>query len=296
MIKSVADWRAVARLGLMVAACVLTGAASAKPTVNPAISQGLRFFTIAERVAALRAAGQLPPASPEVVVPKPAAVAFVLETPAPVAPAAAVPDLLGMTVLPLPGGEFTAKWRGMAGRWQVEQVVLDACRVETCADGGAPRWLEIAAAAGKRSGAEQLSYVHASINRSIAYATDYASGGTADHWASPLESLGGLGDCEDYAIAKYMMLRSLGYGAQDLKLVVLYQPWAGLHHAILAVRGGDGWVYLDNQRVGLSSESDYRGVHALAALDENGEALLAALPKMAEAAPAAGVPMLRGPR
>jgi predicted transglutaminase-like cysteine proteinase len=43
--------------------------------------------------------------------------------------------------------------------------------------------------------------------------------GYADFWASPLQTLGsGAGDCEDYAIVKYVALRGLGILPDDLRL------------------------------------------------------------------------------
>ncbi|WP_237707120.1 transglutaminase-like cysteine peptidase [Pseudoalteromonas sp. BSi20652] len=41
-----------------------------------------------------------------------------------------------------------------------------------------------------------------------------------DYWTTPLETLGrGLGDCEDYAIAKYISLRALGVIDDKLRLI-----------------------------------------------------------------------------
>lgn len=306
MMKSVAAWRALSCAGMMMAVWSVAGQAVARPVERPVVKRliepismatppaasPLRFFTIAERVAALRAAGQLPAPARPAVASEPVAATRIIEATTMLPPQASLPSVLGMAILPLPGGEFSAKWSEMNARWQGEQEALDACRIEVCVHRGAARWFEISTAAGKLTGLDQVAFVHASVNRSISYATDFASRGVADYWASPLESLGGLGDCEDYVIAKYMMLRSLGYGARDLKLVVLYQPWAGMHHAVLAVRSGESWVYLDNQRAKLSSEADYRNANALAVVDEAGEALLAPLPRMAALAPEAGVETL----
>jgi predicted transglutaminase-like cysteine proteinase len=46
-----------------------------------------------------------------------------------------------------------------------------------------------------------------------------------DYWATPLEFMGhGAGDCEDFAIAKYMTLRILGIPNERLRLIyVRYQ-------------------------------------------------------------------------
>jgi len=42
----------------------------------------------------------------------------------------------------------------------------------------------------------------------------------ADYWATPLETLGvGRGDCEDFAIAKYVTLRLAGMSDENLRLI-----------------------------------------------------------------------------
>lgn len=78
------------------------------------------------------------------------------------------------------------------------------------------------------------------------YRTDEQNYGERDYWATPLEFLRRSGDCEDYAIAKYVSLRQLGFGAEELRLVVLHDIVRDLPHAVLAVYL-DGEIYiLDN--------------------------------------------------
>lgn len=55
----------------------------------------------------------------------------------------------------------------------------------------------------------------------IPYKTDMAHWGKKDYWATPIEFMGtNGGDCEDYAIAKYFSLISLG--VPDSKLRITY--------------------------------------------------------------------------
>ncbi len=293
--KRNAAWRAFARAGLMTAVCILASRAIAEPLassaapqksapvagpVEPAAGERLKFFTISQRVAALRAAGRLPQAAEPASVPAIVPAALTTDLPEPTTrPQLELPQLLGMTMIAVPGGELSAKWQGMAERWDAEKVTIEGCRWGPCRHRGAAAGSRSRAGASKLTGQEQLAYVHSRLNRAIAYATDFSAQGEADHWASPLEAVEKIGDCEDYAIAKYLMLRALGRPPEDLKLVVLFQPWSGLYHAILAVRSGDGWTHLDNQHAGLTREQDYRGVRAIATLDETGQSMLVAMPK-----------------
>lgn len=73
------------------------------------------------------------------------------------------------------------------------------------------------------AGRDELSQVHGInefFNRRIVFMDDRQAWGQPDHWASPIELLAlGRGDCEDYAIAKYFALASLGLPVARLRLV-----------------------------------------------------------------------------
>jgi Bacterial transglutaminase-like cysteine proteinase BTLCP len=78
------------------------------------------------------------------------------------------------------------------------------------------------------------------------YKADDQNYGRRDYWATPLEFLRHSGDCEDYAIVKYVSLRQLGFTPEQLRLVVVRDVVRDLAHAVLAVYL-DGEVYiLDN--------------------------------------------------
>jgi len=66
----------------------------------------------------------------------------------------------------------------------------------------------------------KLERVNHFFNDHISYAEDEAVWGVEDYWATPLELLGkGRGDCEDYAIAKYISLLLMDVPVQKLRLV-----------------------------------------------------------------------------
>ena len=67
-----------------------------------------------------------------------------------------------------------------------------------------------------------------------------------DFWSSPLTFLRRSGDCEDYAIIKYVSLRQMGFDAEQLRIVVVRDTLRNLAHAVLAVEH-DGEIFiLDN--------------------------------------------------
>ena len=73
------------------------------------------------------------------------------------------------------------------------------------------------------SGAEdmtRLDAVNRFVNQQIVFLDDQEVWHTADYWASPLETLNrGMGDCEDFAIAKYFSLLGAGLAASRMRLV-----------------------------------------------------------------------------
>ncbi|TCD11317.1 transglutaminase-like cysteine peptidase [Oricola cellulosilytica] len=96
---------------------------------------------------------------------------------------------------------------------------------------------------------EKLTAVNRYVNDAIRYESDHSIRGVEDYWASPAETMTlGRGDCEDFAILKYAMLRELGVPGRSLSLVILRDTARNLYHAVLAVSTNKGNFILDNVR------------------------------------------------
>src|SRR5262249_29581430 len=95
--------------------------------------------------------------------------------------------------------------------------------------------------------------------------------GVADHWSTPLEtSTTGRGDCEDYAIAKYVALRATGIAEDDVKLIVVSDIATAEDYVVVSVRLEDGWVILDNRWLTLVPDNQVWRVTPLFVLDDSG--------------------------
>jgi predicted transglutaminase-like cysteine proteinase len=58
---------------------------------------------------------------------------------------------------------------------------------------------------------------------------------TANYWATPLEFLGkNAGDCEDFAIAKYITLRAMNVPSSKLRIVYVVSKYLSQAHMVLA--------------------------------------------------------------
>ena len=67
---------------------------------------------------------------------------------------------------------------------------------------------------------DKLNKVNTFFNRRVLYDSDMAIWQQEDYWATPLEMVGrAAGDCEDFAIAKYMTLQMMGVNKQNLRLI-----------------------------------------------------------------------------
>jgi predicted transglutaminase-like cysteine proteinase len=111
----------------------------------------------------------------------------------------------------------------------------------------------------------QIERVNRYIN-AIDYIEDPDNWGAEDYWATPAQFFARSGDCEDYAIAKYMTLRSLGFPIESMRIVVLMDTNLGIGHAVLAVYTQSDVLVLDNQIdqvVSQSSIHHYQPVYSL---------------------------------
>lgn len=82
------------------------------------------------------------------------------------------------------------------------------------------QWFQLLDQAGQGSLAEKLTYTNDFFNRQVLWVDDAQAWGQEDYWATPLETMGhGQGDCEDYAIAKYITLLTLGIPMDKLRMI-----------------------------------------------------------------------------
>lgn len=80
----------------------------------------------------------------------------------------------------------------------------------------------------------QLKEVNRFFNQ-FRYQSDEALWGRKDYWATPLEFIGrNGGDCEDYVIGKYFVLRSLGIEDRHLYLTYVKAVRENIAHMVLS--------------------------------------------------------------
>ena len=153
------------------------------------------------------------------------------------------------------------KWRHMLQAFEEEEATN--CHVGKCDDN---EWQEILDSLRGKDLMTQLRDTNVRINEKR-YVADDVNWGTPDYWATPFEFLRKAGgDCEDYAIAKYMMLRDLGIPADEMRIVVLNDLRLHVGHAVLAVYMNGAPFILDNRYssiVPANSLPDYQPVYSI---------------------------------
>jgi predicted transglutaminase-like cysteine proteinase len=87
----------------------------------------------------------------------------------------------------------------------------------------------------------KINKINNFFNTAIDYKNDLSLWGVNDYWALPIETIfRGLGDCEDYVIAKYFSLIALGINEDKLRLMYVRHIKANEPHMVL--------IYLENQK------------------------------------------------
>lgn len=81
----------------------------------------------------------------------------------------------------------------------------------------------------------------------VKYVPDSKNWGQSDYWETPVEFMARGGDCEDYAISKYVALRALGVPEDRMRVAIVHDMQKNIPHAVLVVYTEDGTVVLDNQ-------------------------------------------------
>lgn len=95
-------------------------------------------------------------------------------------------------------------------------------------------WQRLLASQVGASEAEQLQEINRFFNAKLRFTDDLALWNQVDYWATPVEALRrGAGDCEDYAIAKYISLRHLGVPAEKLRITYVKALRLNQAHMVL---------------------------------------------------------------
>lgn len=143
-------------------------------------------------------------------------------------------------------GPFT-KWDGVVARTERDLAATPA----RCGNGAdeqacaAERWRAFIAELKTLPLRARVERVNAVLNR-VRYVSAEANWHDPNHWETPLEFLSRGGQCQDYAIAKFMALEESGVPEEALRLAVVRDTYLGADHAVAIVYVDGEALVLDN--------------------------------------------------
>jgi predicted transglutaminase-like cysteine proteinase len=163
----------------------------------------------------------------------------------------------GLAASTVTTGILLEKWLNVEREVDDERRVLRTCEEnrETCRSQAALQFLAIVDSARTREGRARLGEINRAVNLKIRPMSDLALYGEEDVWSPPLATLAkGAGDCEDYAIAKFVALQEAGVSADDLRIVILRDDIRQEDHAVVAARLDGNWLILDSRHFVMSED------------------------------------------
>lgn len=167
----------------------------------------------------------------------------------------------GLSTSTVTTGTVLEKWRDVERELDDERRVLRICAEDraSCRSQAALQFLSIVDGARTRQGRARLGDINRAINLKIKPMSDLALYGEEDVWSPPLATLAsGAGDCEDYAIAKFVALREAGVSADDVRIVILRDDIREKDHAVVAARLDGNWLMLDNLHMVMPEDQQVR--------------------------------------
>jgi predicted transglutaminase-like cysteine proteinase len=169
-------------------------------------------------------------------------------------------------------GPIQSRWLELEERLREENDTLANCDEDTSScPRAAKQFLALISEASAERGLPRIGILNRAINSAIRPTSDLLQWGVPDRWSTPLETLStGRGDCEDYAIAKYVALIRAGLRREDVRLVLMREDLSNQDHAVVAVRFDAEWIILDNRRLTLPRDVSLHGTSPLFVLDHTG--------------------------
>jgi predicted transglutaminase-like cysteine proteinase len=182
--------------------------------------------------------------------------------------------LFGMETEPVTSGDVVEKWTRVKAAMDRELDAVGQCRAhDVCSPAvqKLQKLIDLSTNGNGRTGRAKVGFINRAVDLAISPASDAAQWGVSDHWSAAFETLqSSRGDCEDYAILKYLALRAAGLSDDDVKVVVLKTVFPDEDHAAVAARVDGEWLILDNRTLTLVRDTDLTRATPRFVLDQQG--------------------------
>lgn len=178
--------------------------------------------------------------------------------------------------------ERVPQWNRVKQALQKDRIVLQNCldNAENCQGTAMVSWRDMVIGLKNQPLALQTAMVNSFFNR-WQYRTDMETYNVSEYWASPIEFMNNSGDCEDYAIAKYVTLSFLGMSEEHMRIVALVDnSRGGIGHSVLTVTTAQGQVVLDNMTDTVYDSTQQTNYAPRFAVNQNGIYTYAQVPQI----------------
>jgi predicted transglutaminase-like cysteine proteinase len=218
-----------------------------------------------------------------------ALVLFLLACPATDSCAADVKEPFGMDMTAAPESSSTwQQWKKIIEAADIEIQKLEKCRAEKNCNLAEEKYSTIVKEARPKEPYPKVEFVQERINHEIHYVPDRVQWGQADRWSLPIDDEGkgslntGVGDCEDFVLAKYLVLLDALYSHKNMRILLVHDNFVHQDHAVLAVNSDQKWLILDNRWDRLYEDKHLKQFKPLMAIDAEGVHYLSKMFRIAD--------------
>lgn len=172
-----------------------------------------------------------------------------------------------------------SRWEDVLRRQEASMATPASCANPAADQCFAAFWAETVAELQTLARDEQVRRVNDLVN-GMGYWSDADVYGKADYWATPEEMFEKMGgDCEDFALFKYFLLRAAGVPAEDLRMTLVASDDQAHMVSLVMVDGTP--VVMDCVVLRATPPAELRQYQAVYSLSETGAWFLAAAGKPA---------------
>ncbi|MGH6675124.1 MAG: transglutaminase-like cysteine peptidase [Xanthobacteraceae bacterium] len=163
---------------------------------------------------------------------------------------------------------FFTRWTGVETQFAAQQQP-GACTTEADGSCAQTQWLALIDDLKSRPLADRVEYANEYLN-AVRYVPAIKNWGSPAYWETPFEFLTRGGQCQDYAISKYLALRASGVPDSAMRVVIVHDRRTSQDHAILIVTVDSRDLVLDNMTTTVDPIENVRRYRAYYAINNSG--------------------------
>ena len=163
---------------------------------------------------------------------------------------------------------FFTRWTGVEARFAAQQQP-GACATETDGNCAQTRWAAFIDDLKSRPLADRVEHANEYLN-AVRYVPATENWGSPGYWETPFEFLARGGQCQDYAISKYLALQASGVPDSAMRVTVVHDRQTGQDHAILIVAVDGRDLVLDNMTTTVDPVENVTRYRAYYAINNSG--------------------------